>query len=42
VEHSKWRTNPANLPGPSALLAVDAGAGFVPAGSTEAKKGRTV
>lgn len=39
---SKWRANPANLPGPLVLLAVDAGAGFVPVGPTEAKKGRTV
>ena len=40
--NSKWRANPANLPGPLVLLAVDAGAGFVPVGPTEAKKGRTV
>uniref|UniRef100_A0A7S2SQB8 SbsA Ig-like domain-containing protein n=1 Tax=Rhizochromulina marina TaxID=1034831 RepID=A0A7S2SQB8_9STRA len=39
---SKWRANPTNLPGPLVLLAVDAGAGFVPIGPTEAKKGRTV
>ena len=39
---SKWRANPANLPGPLILLAVDAGGGFVPVGPTEAKKGRTV
>jgi len=39
---SKWRANPANLPGPLVLLAVDAGAGFVPVGPTEAKKGRIV
>jgi hypothetical protein len=39
---SKWRANPDNLPGPLVLLAVDAGAGFVPVGPTEAKKGRTV
>lgn len=39
---SKWRANPENLPGPLVLLAVDAGAGFVPVGPTEAKKGRTV
>lgn len=39
---SKWRANPVNLPGPLVLLAVDAGAGFVPVGPTEAKKGRTV
>ena len=39
---AKWRANPANLPGPLVLLAVDAGAGFVPVGPTEAKKGRTV
>ena len=39
---SKWRANPANLPGPLVLLAVDAGGGFVPVGPTEAKKGRTV
>lgn len=40
--NSKWRANPANLPGPMILLAVDAGAGFVPVGPTTAKKGRTV
>mmetsp|Transcript_51498 Transcript_51498/g.117171 ORF Transcript_51498/g.117171 Transcript_51498/m.117171 type:complete len:713 (-) Transcript_51498:350-2488(-) len=39
---SKWRANPANLPGPLVLLAVDAGGGFVAVGPTEAKKGRTV
>lgn len=39
---SLWRQNPKNLPGPLVLLAVDAGAGFVPVGPTEAKKGRTV
>eukprot|EP00616_Rhizochromulina_sp_CCMP1243_P005762 CAMPEP_0118978400 /NCGR_PEP_ID=MMETSP1173-20130426/23555_1 /TAXON_ID=1034831 /ORGANISM="Rhizochromulina marina cf, Strain CCMP1243" /LENGTH=890 /DNA_ID=CAMNT_0006928593 /DNA_START=33 /DNA_END=2701 /DNA_ORIENTATION=+ len=39
---SKWRLNPSNLPGPLVLLAVNAGAGFVPVGPTEAKKGRTV
>lgn len=39
---SKWRINPTNLPGPLVLLAVDAGAGFVPVGPTEAKKGRVV
>jgi hypothetical protein len=39
---SKWRSNPDNLPGPLNLLAVDAGAGFVAVGPTEAKKGRTV
>jgi len=41
-DSSKWRANPANLPGPLVLLAVDAGAGFVPVGPTEAKKGRVV
>jgi hypothetical protein len=39
---SKWRSNSENLPGPLNLLAVDAGAGFVAVGPTEAKKGRTV
>ena len=39
---SQWRVNPTNLPGPLVLLAVDAGAGFVPVGPTEAKKGRVV
>jgi len=39
---SKWRANPENLPGPLILLAVNAGAGFVPVGPTEAKKGRIV
>jgi len=38
----KWRANPANLPGPLTLLAVNAGAGPVPVGATEAKKGRVV
>jgi len=42
AKKSRWRANPANLPGPLVLLAVDAGAGFVPVGPTEAKKGRTV
>ena len=42
VPGSKWRINPANLPGPLVLLAVKAGAGFVPVGPTEAKKGRVV
>ena len=42
VPGSKWRINPANLPGPLVLLAVNAGAGFVPVGPTEAKKGRVV
>merc|ERR1719440_2684759 len=42
VPGSKWRINPANLPGPLVLLAVNAGAGFVPVGPTEAKKGRIV
>ena len=42
AQGSKWRANPANLPGPLVLLAVDAGGGFVPVGPTEAKKGRTV
>lgn len=41
-EGSKWRANPANLPGPLTLLAVNAGAGPVPVGATEAKKGRVV
>merc|ERR1719201_1640246 len=35
-------SNPANLPGPLKLLAVNAGVGLVPVGPTEAKKGRTV
>eukprot|EP00632_Arachnochrysis_sp_CCMP2950_P012529 CAMPEP_0185693838 /NCGR_PEP_ID=MMETSP1164-20130828/3499_1 /TAXON_ID=1104430 /ORGANISM="Chrysoreinhardia sp, Strain CCMP2950" /LENGTH=914 /DNA_ID=CAMNT_0028360647 /DNA_START=66 /DNA_END=2810 /DNA_ORIENTATION=+ len=39
---STWRANPTNLPGPLVLLAVNAGAGLVPVGPTEAKKGRTV
>ena len=39
---SKWRPNAANLPGPLTLLAVDAGAGLVPVGATDAKKGRVV
>ena len=39
---SKWRANAANLPGPLTLLAVNAGAGLVPVGATEAKKGRVV
>jgi len=39
---SVWRSNPANLPGPLKLLAVNAGVGLVPVGPTEAKKGRTV
>ena len=39
---SQWRANPANLPGPLMLLAVNAGAGLVPVGPTEAKKGRIV
>ncbi|KAH8065342.1 hypothetical protein JL721_8301 [Aureococcus anophagefferens] len=39
---SKWRPNAANLPGPLTLLAVNAGAGLVPVGATEAKKGRAV
>jgi nitrogen fixation protein FixH len=39
---SKWRRNPANLPAPLLLLAVNAGAGLVPVGPTEAKKGRRV
>ena len=39
---SQWRANPANLPGPLVLLAVDAGAGLVPVGPTEAKKGRVI
>lgn len=39
---SKWRLNPANLPSPLLLLAVNAGAGLVPVGPTEAKKGRRV
>ena len=38
----KWRNNPKNLPGPLVLLAVNAGAGWVPVGPTEMKKGRTV
>eukprot|EP00629_Pelagomonadales_sp_RCC1024_P000262 CAMPEP_0119274494 /NCGR_PEP_ID=MMETSP1329-20130426/12204_1 /TAXON_ID=114041 /ORGANISM="Genus nov. species nov., Strain RCC1024" /LENGTH=968 /DNA_ID=CAMNT_0007274817 /DNA_START=51 /DNA_END=2957 /DNA_ORIENTATION=- len=39
---SKWRLNPNNLPSPMLLLAVNAGAGLVPVGPTEAKKGRRV
>ncbi|KAJ8599359.1 hypothetical protein CTAYLR_007010 [Chrysophaeum taylorii] len=39
---SKWRAQPTNLPGPLILLAVNAGAGLVPVGPTEAKKGRVV
>eukprot|EP00635_Sarcinochrysidales_sp_CCMP3193_P007182 CAMPEP_0118917150 /NCGR_PEP_ID=MMETSP1166-20130328/17065_1 /TAXON_ID=1104430 /ORGANISM="Chrysoreinhardia sp, Strain CCMP3193" /LENGTH=725 /DNA_ID=CAMNT_0006857211 /DNA_START=175 /DNA_END=2349 /DNA_ORIENTATION=+ len=39
---SKWRANAANLPGPLVLLAVNAGAGPVPVGATELKKGRVV
>ncbi|KAJ8598836.1 hypothetical protein CTAYLR_008534 [Chrysophaeum taylorii] len=39
---SHWRANAANLPGPLTLLAVNAGAGPVPVGATEAKKGRVV
>mmetsp|Transcript_32102 Transcript_32102/g.102385 ORF Transcript_32102/g.102385 Transcript_32102/m.102385 type:complete len:916 (+) Transcript_32102:251-2998(+) len=39
---SQWRMNPSNLPGPLMLLAVNAGAGLVPVGPTEAKKGRVV
>jgi len=39
---SQWRANPVNLPGPLMLLAVNAGAGLVPVGPTEAKKGRIV
>lgn len=41
-EGSRWRANPTNLPGPLTLLAVNAGAGLVPVGPTEAKKGRVV
>ena len=37
---SVWRSNPANLPGPLKLLAVNAGVGLVPVGPTEAKKGK--
>lgn len=39
---SKWRANAANLPDSLTLLAIDAGAGLVPVGATEAKKGRVV
>lgn len=39
---SLWRRNGASLPGPLVLLAVDAGAGFVAVGPTNAKKGRVV
>mmetsp|Transcript_21649 Transcript_21649/g.66561 ORF Transcript_21649/g.66561 Transcript_21649/m.66561 type:complete len:957 (+) Transcript_21649:165-3035(+) len=42
IAGSKWRPNAANLPGPLTLLAVNAGAGLVPVGATEAKKGRVV
>ena len=41
-EGSTWRPNPNNLPSPLLLLAVNAGAGLVPVGPTEAKKGRRV
>ena len=41
-EFSQWRSNPKNLPSPLLLLAVNAGAGLVPVGPTEAKKGRRV
>ena len=41
VAGSKWRPS-TNLPGPLTLLAVDAGAGLVPVGATDAKKGRVV
>mmetsp|Transcript_9513 Transcript_9513/g.30411 ORF Transcript_9513/g.30411 Transcript_9513/m.30411 type:complete len:918 (+) Transcript_9513:48-2801(+) len=41
-EGSTWRANPGNLPGPLTLLAVNAGAGLVPVGPTELKKGRVV
>ena len=39
---SRWRANEKNLPSPLLLLAVNAGAGLVPVGPTEAKKGRRV
>lgn len=39
---SKWRLNPETLPGSLTLLAVNAGAGFVPVGPTLSKKGRVV
>ena len=42
AEGSKWRANPANLPGTLVLLAVNAGAGPIPVGATEQKKGRAV
>eukprot|EP01041_Mallomonas_annulata_P008000 gene8000-16377_t len=39
---SSWRKNVENLPGVLTLLAVNAGAGFVAVGPTNAKKGRDV
>eukprot|EP00607_Mallomonas_marina_P009587 CAMPEP_0182420276 /NCGR_PEP_ID=MMETSP1167-20130531/4954_1 /TAXON_ID=2988 /ORGANISM="Mallomonas Sp, Strain CCMP3275" /LENGTH=924 /DNA_ID=CAMNT_0024596015 /DNA_START=81 /DNA_END=2855 /DNA_ORIENTATION=- len=39
---SSWRKNVDNLPGVLTLLAVNAGAGFVAVGPTNAKKGRDV
>jgi len=39
---SNWRKNPENLPGVLTLLSVNAGAGFVAVGPTNAKKGRDV
>jgi len=39
---SLWRKNAENLPGVLTLLAVNAGAGFVAVGPTNAKKGRDV
>lgn len=39
---SHWRKNVENLPGVLTLLAVNAGAGFVAVGPTNAKKGRDI
>mmetsp|Transcript_19026 Transcript_19026/g.19155 ORF Transcript_19026/g.19155 Transcript_19026/m.19155 type:complete len:925 (-) Transcript_19026:246-3020(-) len=39
---STWRKNVENLPGVLTLLAVNAGAGFVAVGPTNAKKGRDI
>ena len=39
---SVWHDDPADLPGPLKLLAVDAGAGFVAVGPTEARTGSVV
>eukprot|EP00968_Pinguiococcus_pyrenoidosus_P009567 scaffold743_cov267-Pinguiococcus_pyrenoidosus.AAC.6 len=42
AEGSKWRQNPDNLPGPLLLLSLNIGKGWVPLGSTRAKRGRVV